>query len=66
MKATQNQKWFRIYTDGFKIGMEGYVGAEVYCQEFSYYIPIGAEETDFEGDIKSYQSSTIKYHCKDL
>jgi len=46
-------KWLHIFTDGSQI--DGYInaGAGIYCELFSYYMPLGQHSTAFDGEIEA-------------
>ena len=48
-------RWLRVYTNSSKIEMQGHAGRGVYCQEFEHYMPIGAEATVFEMEVKAIE-----------
>jgi len=46
-------KWLHIFTDGCQI--DGYInaGADIYCELFSCYMPLGQHLTAFGGEIEA-------------
>ena len=50
-------KWLHIFKDGSPI--EGYinVGADIYCELFSCYIPLGQHSTAFEVGIEAIRTA---------
>ena len=54
-------EWLGVYTDDSRTGMCGHAGARVYCQELAHYtsIPIGAEGTVFEGEVKAIKVALL-------
>ena len=55
IKTNPKPGWLRVYTDDSKIRMHGHVQTGVYYQEFVHYIPIGAEKTAFEREVKAIE-----------
>ena len=43
--------WVRIYTDGSKMEKHSNIGAGVYSNLFSFYIPVGHDLSAFDGEV---------------
>ena len=49
-------KWLRIFADGFQIDGHINAGAGIHCELFSCYIPLGQHSTAFDGEIEAIRT----------
>ena len=50
-----NTSWLRVFTDGSgTVDCVNNAGTGVFCEIFSFYSPVGALMSAFDGEIKEY------------